>query len=110
MERIVSCVEVNGVITASPDTLRVNPGDTIKWDNQLSDAYRATNFSPEDPQNPPLFGDTEIEIPAHSPSEPATVAANPNNGKSFEYHYSLVPVDPEKSTTDPVIVVESPTP
>ncbi len=107
MERTVSCSEVNGVITASPDPLRVNPGDTIQWKNELSEAYQATDFSPQDP---PLFGDPVIEIPAGSPSEPATVAAKPNNGRSFEYHYSLVPVNPGKPTADPVIVVESPAP
>lgn len=107
MEYVVSCIEVNGAITASPDTLRVNPGDTIRWRNELSEDYRATNFSPQDPK---LFVDTVIELPAGLPSVAATVAAKPSSGTSFEYHYSLVPVNSGESAVDPVIVVESPAP
>ncbi|HEV3037118.1 MAG TPA: hypothetical protein VHA33_04960 [Candidatus Angelobacter sp.] len=105
MERIVSCIEVNGEIQASPEILRVNPGDTIRWENQLSEAYRATDFSPQDPR---LCGDQVIEIPAGSPSAPIRVEENPNRGQSFEYHYLLEPVIPGKPPIDPVIIVESP--
>jgi hypothetical protein len=105
MEHIVSCIEVNGAIQASPEILRVNPGDTILWKNQLSEAYRATNFSPQDP---PLFGEEVIEIPAGLPSAPVLVEASPRVGESFEYHYLLEPVNPATPSVDPVIVVESP--
>ncbi|HEV2988825.1 MAG TPA: hypothetical protein VG759_10310 [Candidatus Angelobacter sp.] len=105
MERKVSCIEENGVIKASPETLLVNPGDTIRWENQLSEAYRATNFSPQDP---PLFEEEVIEIPAGLPSVPVLVEASPRVGESVEYHYLLEPVNPEMPSVDPVIVVESP--
>jgi hypothetical protein len=106
-EYIVSCIYVNGEIKADPETLHVKPGDTIRWQNQLSKPYRATNFAPQNPQNPRLFGDPSIEIPAGL-SLPVLVEASPNLGESFEYHYLLEPANPEMPSIDPVIVVESP--
>jgi plastocyanin len=102
MEHIVVCIEVNGEVKIEPDTLRVLPGDTIIWQNMLTETYQVTNFSPD---NPPLFGPEAIVSPAGSTSLPATVLQSPAPGRSIEYHYWL---DPMKGDIDPVIIVEAP--
>jgi hypothetical protein len=104
MEHIVSCCESNGAVKVEPDPLHVNPGDTVRWKNQLPETYRVTNFSPD---SPPLFGSEAIEIPAGTTSTPATVATSPDRGPSLPYHYSLVPTQ-GGALIDPVIIVDSP--